>query len=181
MEALKHTEWTLGVIFFWFAFYNSQLTANWILIVLISSQLPDFASLFLRKLGLPSDLVRKITHDCIIVVFLWILILINDPRFLFYNNPEIWLLATGIGIHYVIDLFSGLEPIYIGGIFLGERTAAQYVTADDRIAIGKRIEKWGSNYLMTQTEKPTPELAWFWIMQLSGTIFCGLGMIFYLI
>jgi hypothetical protein len=181
MEALKHSEWTLGVIFFWFSFHNAQLTAPWIFIVLISSQLPDFASLILRKLSFPSDLVRKLTHDYIIVVFIWILIFILDPSFSFYNYPELWLLATGIATHYVVDLFSGLEPIYIGGIFLGERTAAIYVTADHRIAIGKRIENWGSNYLITQTEKPTPELAWFWVMQLSGTIFCGLGMIFYLI
>ncbi|MFX0125392.1 MAG: hypothetical protein ACFFAE_17315 [Candidatus Hodarchaeota archaeon] len=181
MEALKHSEWTLGVIFFWFAFHNAQLTATWLVIVLISSQLPDFTSLFLEKLKLPSDLVRKITHDYIIVIFLWVVILIDDPGLYFYNNPEIWLIATGIAIHYGVDLFSGLEPIYIGGIFLGERTAALYVTADHRIAIGKRIESWGSNYLITQTEKPTPELAWFWIMQLSGTIFCGLGMIFYFI
>ncbi len=181
MEALKHTEWTLGVIFFWFAFHNAQLTASWIVIILISSQLPDFVSLFLRKLSLPSDLVRKITHDYLIVIILWIIILIDDPGLFFYNNPELWLLATGIAIHYGVDLFSGLEPIYIGGIFLGERTAALYVTADHRIAIGKRIEGWGSNYLITHTEKPTPELAWFWIMQLSGTIFCGLGLIYYLI
>ncbi|MFW9906878.1 MAG: hypothetical protein ACFFFH_21415 [Candidatus Thorarchaeota archaeon] len=180
MEALKHSEWTLGVIFYWFAFHNAQLTAVWILIVLISSQLPDFVSLFLKKISIPSDLARKITHDYLIVIFLWLIILINNPVLFFYNNPETWLIANGIAIHYVVDLFSGLEPIYIGGIFLGERTAAQYVSADDRIAIGKRIESWGSNYLITQIEHPTPELAWFWIMQLSGTIFCCLGMIFYL-
>ncbi len=174
MEALKHTEWTLGVIFFWFALYNTQLTANWILIVLVSSQLPDFLSLFLRKLKLQPKLVRKITHDYIYVILLWLL-------FPFYIYPEISLLATGIAIHYGVDLFSGLEPIYIGGLLFGDRTAALYVTANHRRAIGKRVENWGSNYLVTKTEKPTPELAWFWIMQLSGTIFCGIGMIFYLI
>ena len=100
--------------------------------------------------------------------------------FPFQIHPELNLLTTGIAIHYVIDLFSGLEPIYIGGLLFGERTAAIYVTEEHRVSIGKRIEKWGSNYLITETEEPTPELAWFWVMQLSGTIFCGLGMIVYL-
>ncbi|MFX1282061.1 MAG: hypothetical protein ACFFB5_00335 [Promethearchaeota archaeon] len=174
MEALKHTEWTLGVIFFWFAFYKAQLTASWILIVLVSSQLPDFLSLFLRNLKLQPKLVRKITHDYIYVILLWLI-------FPFHINPEISLLATGIAIHYGVDLFSGLEPIYIAGFLFGDHTAALYVTAAHRISIGKRIEGWGSNYLITEVEKPTPELAWFWVMQLSGTIFCGLGMIFYLL
>ena len=174
MEALKHSEWTFGVIFFWFAFYDVQFIARWIVIVLISSQLPDFLSLFLLKLKLTPELVRKITHDYIFVILLWFF-------FPFQMHPEISLFATGIAIHYGVDLFSGLEPIYIGGLLFGDRTAALYVTADHRIAIGKRIESWGSNYLSTQTEKPTPELAWFWVMQLAGTIFCGVGMIFYLI
>ena len=183
MEALKHSEWTLGVIFLWFAFYNVQFTASWIIIVLISSQLPDFLSLFLRKLNVSPDLVRKITHDYIVVIILWVFSILDFYLgfFPFHIYSELNLLTAGIAIHYGVDLFSGLEPIYIGGIFLGERTAAIYVTADHRIAIGNRIESWGSNYLITQTEKPTPELAWFWIMQLSGTIFCGLGLIFYLI
>lgn len=174
MEALKHSEWTFGVIFFWFAFYNVQFIASWIVIVLISSQLPDFLSLFLRKLKLTPELVRKITHDYLFVILLWVI-------FPFQKYPEISLFATGIAIHYGVDLFSGLEPIYIGGLLFGDRTAALYVTAAHRIAIGRRIESWGSNYLLTQTEKPTPELAWFWVMQLAGTIFCGVGMIFYLI
>lgn len=181
MEALKHSEWALGVVFFWFAIYNLQhplnrteLTVNWILIVLIGSQLPDFFSLLLRKMKLSSKLVRKITHDYLFVILIWLL-------FPFDLNPEISFLAIGIAIHYGVDLFSGLEPLYIGGLLFGDRTEALYVTAAHRIAIGKRIEKWGSNYMINETEKPTPELAWFWIMQLLGTIFCGLGMIAYLL
>ncbi len=49
--------------------------------------------------------------------------------------------------------------MYIGGFLFGDRTEALYVIAAHRIAIGKRIEKWGSNYLITQREQPTPELA----------------------
>ncbi|MHA2247731.1 MAG: hypothetical protein ACXADY_22475 [Candidatus Hodarchaeales archaeon] len=183
MEALKHSEWTFGVVFFWFAIYNmstngnARLTAIWIIIVFIGSQLPDFLSLFLQKIKLSHEFVRKITHDYAIVIVLWGVMLIFPD----YHRQELNFLVTGIAIHYGVDLFSGLEPIYIGGIFFGERTAALYVTAAHRITIGKRIEKWGANYLITQTEKPTPELAWFWIMQLAGTIFCGIGMIFYLI
>lgn len=189
MEALKHSEWTLGITFFLFATHNwltnenAQLTAGWIVVVLIGSQLPDFLSLFLRKLKLSPEFVRKITHDYVIVILLWGIILLLRWGILYFPvhiDPELNFLTTGIAIHYGVDLFSGLEPIYIGGVFFGEQTAALYVTAAHRIAIGKRIENWGSNYLITQTEKPTPELAWFWIMQLSGTVFCGIGMIFYL-
>lgn len=183
MEALKHSEWTLGVIFFWFALHNwvttqnIQLTALGIIIVLVGSQLPDFLSLFLRKLNLSSVVIRKITHDYGIVIIFWgINLLFSDLMY-----QEINFFTTGIAIHYSIDLFSGLEPIYIGGFLFGDRTEALYVTAAHRIAIGKRIEKWGSNYLITQKERPTPELAWFWIMQLSGTIFCGIGMILYIL
>ncbi|UCE14596.1 MAG: hypothetical protein JSV04_05300 [Candidatus Heimdallarchaeota archaeon] len=174
MEALKHSEWTFGLIFFWFAFVNVQLTASWIVIILISSQLPDILSLTLRRLGLSNQLVRKVTHDFGVVILLWLC-------FPFQIYPEINLITVGLAAHYAVDLFSGLEPIYIGGFLFGERSAALYVTADHRIAIGKRIENWGSDYLVTKTEQPTPELAWFWVMQLSGTIFCSLGVIAYLL
>ena len=174
MEALKHTEWTFGVIFFWFALFNVQLNAIWIIFILIGSQLPDFLELFLIRRKVPPMFARKITHDYVIVLFLWLL-------FPFYLYPEINLLTTSIAVHYLIDLFSGLEPIYIAGFLFGDRTAILYVTETHRIAIGKRIESWGSNYLMVESEKPTPELAWFWILQLSSTIFCGLGIIIYLL
>ncbi|MFX0051498.1 MAG: hypothetical protein ACFFAJ_16795 [Candidatus Hodarchaeota archaeon] len=174
MEALKHTEWAFGVVFFYFAFSNIQLREVWIIFILIGSQLPDFLELFLIRLGLSPSLTRKITHDYFIVIFLWLL----SPLNLF---PEINILTITIAVHYVIDLFSGLEPIYVAGFLFGDRTAILYVTETHRIAIGKRIESWGSNYFAVETEKPTPELAWFWVMQLSSTIFCGFGIIAYLL
>ncbi|MHA2224284.1 MAG: hypothetical protein ACXAC8_03725 [Candidatus Hodarchaeales archaeon] len=174
MEALKHTEWTFGVLFFWFAFYRIDLSLIWLIIILIGSQIPDFLELLFFRLKLSKKLARKITHDYIIVFLLWLV-------FPFGAFPEISLFTTSIAIHYLVDLFSGLEPIYIAGLLFGEHTAALYVTSDHRIAIGKRIERWGSKYLQTETEDPTPELAWFWVMQLSGVIFCGIGIIIYLV
>ena len=76
---------------------------------------------------------------------------------------------------------STLYRFYIAGFLFGEKTAILYVTKDHRIAIGKRIEEWGSNYFKPQTEEPTPELAWFWIMQIGGSIFCSLGLLTYLL
>lgn len=174
MEALKHTEWTLGILFLWFAFYQIDLSLIWLIIIIIGSQIPDFLELLFFRLKLSNILARKITHDITIVFLLWLFFPFND-------FPEISLFSNSIAIHYLIDLFSGLEPIYIAGLLFGERTAVLYVTSDFRIAIGKRIEKWGSNYLKTESEDPTPELAWFWIMQLSGAILCGIGIIVYLL
>jgi hypothetical protein len=176
MEALKHTEWVFGVWFIWFAIYGFKFAINpiWIVIILIGSQIPDFLDLFLRKLQLPAKSVRKLTHDYAIVFALWII-------FPFNLFPEINLFTTSIAIHYLVDLFSGLEPIYIAGFLFGEYTAILYVTSAHRIMIGKRIEEWGSNYLAIETEEPTPELAWFWVMQLAGTMFCGIGILIYLL
>ncbi len=176
MEALKHTEWVFGVIFIWFTIYDYSLSMNpmWIIIILIGSQITDFLGLFLKKMHLPEKFVRKITHDYAIVFTLWFL-------FPFNLYPEMNLFTTSIAIHYLVDLFSGLEPIYIAGFLFGERTAILYVTSAHRIMIGKRIEEWGSNYLITETEEPTPELAWFWVMQLAGTMFCGIGILVYLL
>lgn len=176
MEALKHTEWVFGVIFIWFAIYDCSLSMNpiWIIIILIGSQIPDFLGLSLKKIHLPDKFVRKFTHDYAIVLILWFL-------FPFNLYPEMNLFTTAIAIHYIVDLFSGLEPIYIAGFLFGERTAILYVTSAHRIMIGKRIEEWGSNYLVTEEEKPTPELAWFWVMQLAGTMFCGIGILIYLL
>ncbi|NHJ03106.1 MAG: hypothetical protein EAX86_13295 [Candidatus Heimdallarchaeota archaeon] len=175
MEALKHTEWTLGVIFFWFAIFRISIQGNlhWFLIILIGSQLADFMELFLIRLNMNNKLARKLTHDYGIVLFLWFI-------FPFNLHPEISLFTTSMAVHYLIDLFSGLEPIYIFGLIFGEKTAILYVTQEHRVLIGKRIEAWGSNYLVAATENPTPELAWFWVMQLSGTMFCGFAIIAYL-
>ncbi|WP_455463784.1 hypothetical protein [Candidatus Hodarchaeum mangrovi] len=173
IEALKHTEWVFGIIFIWFAVFDLEFTPIWILIVIFGSQIPDFLELMLIRLKCPQNTARKISHDYAIVLFLWVIIPFN-------LYPELNLLTTAIAVHYVIDLFSGLEPIYIAGFLFGERTAILYVTTEHRIAIGKRIDNWGSNYLIAETEDPTPELAWFWVMQLSGTIFCGIGAIMYL-
>jgi len=162
------------VIFFWFALFNLSLQWVWILFVLIGSQLPDFMELYLVRFKIPQKLVRRITHDYIWVIILWLV-------FPFRIFPELNLLATAIAVHYLIDLFSGLEPIYIGGLLFGERTAILYITETHRIAIGERIESWGSNYFLTEAEKPTPELAWFWVMQLSSTMFCGMGIVVYLL
>lgn len=174
MEALKHTEWAFGVIFFWFALFNVPFQWVWIIFILIGSQLPDFMELYLVRIKIPQKYVRRFTHD-----YIWVFIFLLLFPFRLY--PELHLFATAIAVHYLIDLFSGLEPIYFGGIFFGERTAILYITESHRIAIGKRIESWGSNYFMTETDKPTPELAWFWIMQLSGTMFCGMGIVVYLL
>lgn len=176
MEALKHTEWVFGVWFIWFALYDYNIATNpaWIVIILIGSQLPDYLGLFLRKLNCPAKSTRKLTHDYVFVFALWFL-------FPFNIFPEINIFATSIAIHYLVDLFSGLEPIYIAGFLFGEHTAILYVTNAHRIKIGKKIESWGSNYLVTETEEPTPELAWFWVMQLAGTIFCGIGILIYLL
>ena len=175
MEALKHTEWTFGVIFFWFALFQINIAFNpiWILVIGLGSQISDFSELTLIKLNVDNQLARKITHDYLYVVFIWLV-------FPFYSYPELNLFATALAVHYLVDLFSGLEPIYIGGLIFGEKTAILYVTNEHRIAIGKRIEEWGSNYFKPQTEEPTPELAWFWVMQIGGSVFCGLGLLTYL-
>ena len=176
MEALKHTEWTLGVIFFWFALYQIDIRGNlhWFIFILTGSQIADFMELLLIRLNLKPKIARKLTHDYGIVLLLWFFL----P---FTVYPEINLFTTSIAVHYLIDLFSGLEPIYIFGFIFGEKTAILYVTHEHRIAIGKRIEAWGSNYLVAETEDPTPELAWFWVMQLSGTMFLGFSIIAYLL
>ncbi len=176
MEALKHTEWTLGVIFFWFALFHIDLASNpiWIFIIIIGSQISDFLELLLVKLYMTDQLARKLTHDYIFVLIIWLV-------FPFNEHLELNLFATALAVHYLVDLFSGLEPIYIAGFLFGEKTAVLYVTKDHRIAIGKRIEEWGSNYFEPQTEEPTPELAWFWIMQIGGSIFCSLGLLTYLL
>ena len=175
MEALKHTEWVFGVIFFWFALFQISLELKpiWIVVIIAGSQISDFLELFLKKIGMTTNMARKLTHDYAIVLLLWLF-------FPFYNYPEINLFATSLAIHYVIDLFSGLEPIYILGFIFGERTAILYVTESHRKAIGKRIEEWGSDYFAPKTEEPTAELAWFWVMQISGSVFCGLGILTYL-
>lgn len=173
IEALKHTEWVLGIFFIWFALFDLEFTPWWILITIFGSQIPDFLELLLIRLKWSRNTARKISHDYAIVLLIWIIVPFN-------LYPELDILTTAIAVHYVIDLFSGLEPIYLAGLIFGERTAILYVTAEHRIAIGKRIDEWGSNYLRADTEDPTPELAWFWIMQLSGTIFCGIGAIIYL-
>ncbi|MFW9779420.1 MAG: hypothetical protein ACFFE8_11250 [Candidatus Heimdallarchaeota archaeon] len=175
LEALKHTEWTFGLFFFWFAFLNvPSVTFEQIVIILIGSQLPDYLEILLVNLKIPRPVARKATHDYLFILGLWIL-------FPYSAFPEINLLVNALATHYLIDLFSGLEPIYLAGFIFGERTAAIYVTAAHRVSIGRRIEVWGSNYLITDVERPTPELAWFWIMQLSGTIFCGLGIVAFLL
>jgi hypothetical protein len=176
VEALKHTEWVFGVIFFWFAFFQIQLDTNpvWAIFIILGSQISDFLELFFVKIGLKRLDARKLTHDYVIVIIIWLL-------FPYHKFPELNLFATALAIHYFVDLFSGLEPIYVAGFLFGERTAILYVTQSHRIAIGKRIEEWGSNYFTAQTEEPTPELAWFWIMQISGSVFCGLGLFTYLL
>ena len=175
MEALKHTEWVFGVIFFWFALFQISLEFNplWIVVIIAGSQISDFLELFFKNIGLSTKTARKLTHDYAIVLLIWII-------FPFYIFPEINLFATALAIHYVVDLFSGLEPIYIFGFLFGERTAILYVTESHRKAIGKRIEAWGSDYFVAKTEEPTAELAWFWVMQISGSVFCGLGILTYL-
>ncbi|MHA1237361.1 MAG: hypothetical protein ACTSQ9_06870 [Candidatus Hodarchaeales archaeon] len=175
MEALKHTEWVFGVIFFWFAFSKISLELNpiWIIVIITGSQISDFLELFLVKINISRTSARKLTHDYAIVIIIWMI-------FPFYSFPEIHLFTTALAVHYLIDLFSGLEPIYIFGFLFGERTAILYVTKAHRITIGKRIEEWGSDYFVAQTEEPTAELAWFWIMQISGSVFCGLGILTYL-
>ena len=175
MEALKHTEWTLGVIFFWFALFQINIQGNlhWFIAILIGSQIVDFMELLFIRLKFNPTVARKLTHDYGIVLVLWFLL----PFDLY---PELNLFTTALAVHYLIDLFSGLEPIYIFGFLFGEKTAVLYVTKEHRISIGKRIEAWGSNYLVAETEDPTPELAWFWVMQLAGTMFLGFSIIAYL-
>jgi hypothetical protein len=175
MEALKHTEWVFGVIFFWFALFKISIELNpiWIVVIITGSQISDFLELFLKKVNIPEKTARKVTHDYAIVLLFWLI-------FPFYSFPEINLFATSLAVHYLIDLFSGLEPIYIFGFIFGEKTAILYVTKAHRITIGERIEEWGSDYFVTQTEEPTAELAWFWVMQISGSVFCGLGILTYL-
>ncbi len=175
MEALKHTEWVFGVIFFWFAFFDVELTANptWIFFIILGSQISDFLELFLVRLKISEKMARRASHDYLYVLILWVVFPIR-------TYPEINMFAVALAVHYIIDLFSGLEPIYLGGLLFGERTAFIYVTQSHRISIGKKIEAWGSDYFVAQTEKPTPELAWFWVMQISGSVFCGLGILTYL-
>ncbi|MFW9854500.1 MAG: hypothetical protein ACFFFG_05550 [Candidatus Thorarchaeota archaeon] len=174
MEALKHTEWTFGLFFFWFTLFDApELTIVQILLILIGSQLPDYLEAFFITLRIPRSSARKATHDYIFILALWIL-------FPYSLYPEINLFVNALAAHYLVDLFSGLEPIYLAGFLFGEKTSAIYVTANHRVSIGKRIEAWGSKYLVTDGERPTAELAWFWIMQLSGSIFCGLGIMVYL-
>ncbi|MHA1226267.1 MAG: hypothetical protein ACTSR2_07055 [Candidatus Hodarchaeales archaeon] len=174
MEALKHTEWVFGMFFIWFALFGMKFNPEWFIIVLIGSQIPDFLELLLLKIGMRQTWARKFTHDYAIVIILWFI-------FPFRSYPEMNLFTTAVSAHFVVDLFSGLEPIYIAGFIFGERTAILYVTAEHRMIIGKKIENWGSDYLITENEEPTPELAWFWVMQLSGTMFCGIAVIIYLI
>ena len=83
MEALKHTEWTFGLIFFWFALFQINISFNpiWILVIGLGSQISDFAELMLIKLNLNNQLARKITHDYLYVVFIWLI-------FPFYYFPE---------------------------------------------------------------------------------------------
>ncbi len=175
MEALKHTEWVFGVIFFWFAFFDINFTSNptWIIFIILGSQISDFLELFLVKLNISEIMARRVTHDYLFVLFIWVVFPVRI-------YPEINMFSVALAVHYIVDLFSGLEPIYLGGLLFGERVAFIYVTKDHRNSIGKRIEAWGSNYFVAQTEKPTSELAWFWVMQISGSVFCGLGMLTYL-
>lgn len=138
----------------------------------IGSQAPDFVSVGLKKLNMDPLLVRKLTHEYTYPIILWLLVPDNDPFGAF---------GIAVGTHYFIDLFSGLEPLYIFGLVFGERTAIQYVTEEHRRTIGTSIEKWGEQYLVADTEDPTPELAWFWIMQFAGSIFCCFGILFYVL
>ena len=175
MEALKHTEWTFGLFFFWFTFFDAPpLSLELIGLILLGSQLPDYLEVLFILFKFTPLTARKATHDYIFILALWLL-------FPYSVSPEINLFVNALAVHYLIDLFSGLEPIYFAGFLFGEKTSVIYVTADHRVAIGKRIESWGSNYLITESEKPTAELAWFWVLQLSGTIFCGLGIMTYLL
>lgn len=175
MEALKHTEWTFGLFFFWFTFFDApQLNLALIGLILLGSQLPDYLEASLILIKVSPTTARKATHDYLFILGIWLL-------FPYSISPEINLFVNALAAHYLIDLFSGLEPIYFAGFLFGEKTSAIYVTAAHRVAIGKRIESWGSNYLITESGKPTAELAWFWIIQLSGTIFCGLGIMTYLL
>ena len=175
MEALKHTEWVFGVIFFWFALFQVELSANptWIFYIILGSQISDFFELLLVRLKVSEKVARRASHDYLFVLIIWLVFPIN-------SFPEINMFAVALAVHYIIDLFSGLEPIYLGGLLFGERTAFIYVTQTHRISIGKKIETWGSDYFVAQTENPTPELAWFWVMQLAGSMFCGLGILTYL-
>ena len=176
MEALKHTEWTFGIIFFWFALVQIDLASNptWILVIIVGSQISDFAELLLIRFNISELKARKLTHDYIYVFFIWIFFPLKD--YVLLN-----LFAVALSIHYLVDLFSGLEPIYIASVIFGDRAAILYVTKDHRNTIGRRIEKWGSNYFEPKTEEPTPELAWFWVMQIGGSVFCGLGLLTYLL
>ena len=89
MEALKHTEWVFGVIFFWFGIFNIPLEFNpfWIFLIIAGSQISDFMELFLKKIKISMRTARKLTHDYAIVLLIWII-------FPFYKFPEINLFAT---------------------------------------------------------------------------------------
>ena len=62
MEALKHTEWVFGVIFFWFALFQISFEFNplWIVVIIAGSQISDFLELFFKNIGFSTKRKRDL-------------------------------------------------------------------------------------------------------------------------
>ncbi len=165
MEPIKHSEWIFGVFLLYFAFNPTQLSLINVIQILIGTQLPDLFDLVLEKL-LRTRHRRIISHQFLLWGILFLFSLYFSPILLYF------FLATVL--HLIVDLFSGCEPLYIGF------QPVIIIKIHMRKNFGSYVERWGRKYIATNDTPTNADLAWFWVMQLSGTLLFCISFIIYL-
>ena len=168
IESLKHVEWLLAFLFFYFGFINKQLQLEEFVFFLLGTQLPDILEGLLFKFNIHPLKRRKVTHTFILPLLVLVICTLTSINYM---------IVLGCVGHLIIDLLSGGDPIYLFSP-INNKYNILIINKEKRLNFGNYVYKNLGSYWEEQTNA---DLAWFWVMQLFGSSLCVLAFVFYLL
>lgn len=172
IEAIKHIEWLLIGFFLIHATIKRPVSILDFVFFIFGAQFPDIMEAILFKLDLKPDLRRRYTHSFLFPILLAILF------FLYFKHDVAYFLFTVSYFgHLTLDLFAGGDPVYLFSPILPNLKLV-IINKEKRLNFGDVVYQKLGYFWENGTNG---DLAWFWILQLFGSVLAAISFCVYLI